>query len=179
MPSTRRILYALAEERSGWLRASDAIVHGVSRQQLARYADSGVLQRSSHGVYRLRDFPAQPFEDVIEACLWASPEAVSSYDSALSVYSLGDAMPAWIHLTVPGRLRKHRPGVIVHVEPLPPTDVTSRDGVPVTSVARTLRDIAGDAPGNVVASLINEAEARGLLGHRAAAALHVELGTPA
>lgn len=178
MPSSRDVLYALAEARSGWLCARDAIANGVSRQQLARYAHSGVLQRSSYGVYRLRDFPAQPFEDIIEACLWAGPEAVASHDSALAVYGMGDAMPASLHITVPDRLRKRRPGVIAHVADLPPHDVTSREGAPVTSVARTLRDIASDVPTDVVASLIREAEGRGLLPHRVAAALLAELGGP-
>lgn len=131
MPQTRRTVFELAESRSGWFRASDAVAAGVSRQQLARWASSGVLTRSAHGVYRLNDFPAQPFEDVIEACLWAGPGAVASHDTALAIYGLGDAMPASIHITVPHRLRKQRPGVIVHIADSI-GDTTNRDGVPIT-----------------------------------------------
>ena len=178
MPSSREVLYALAEQHSGWFRASDAIAAGVSRRQLARYAESGVLQRSTHGVYRLRDFPAQAFEDVIEACLWAGPEAVASHDTALAVYGLGEAMPASIHVTVPPRLRKRRPGVIVHSETLLAIDKDRRDGVPITSVARAIRDIAADEPAETVAAVLRQAEDGGLVRHRDAAALRKELVTP-
>ena len=178
VPSSRESLYVVAEQRSGWLRASDAIKAGVSRQQLARYAESGVLHRSAHGVYRLRDFPAHPFEDVIEACLWAGADAVASHDTALAVYGLGDAMPTSIHITVPQRLRKGRTGVVVHVAAIGEAEVTSRDGVPVTSLVRTIQDIAGEATADVVVSLINDAETLGLFVAREAGALRNELGSP-
>ena len=175
MPSSRGALYELAEPRSGWLLASDAIAAGVTRQQLSRYAKSGVLVRSTHGVYRLRDFPAHPFEDAIEACLWAGPDAVASHDTALAIYGLGDTMPASIHITVPHRLRKQRPGVIVHVAPIVLAATASRDGVPITTVIQTIRDTATDATVDVVASIIHDAETRGLVRRREATALRKEL----
>ena len=175
VPSSRAVLYALAEPRSGWITAADATDAGVSRQQLARYSDSGVLRRSRYGIYRFRDFPAQPFEDVIEACLWAGPEAVASHETALAVYGLGDAMPASIHITVQHRQRKKRTGVIVHVAPFATADVGTRDGVPITSAVRTIRDVAEDTTAEDVASIIREAEERGLLRHREAQDLAEEL----
>ena len=176
VPSSREVLFALAEPRSGWIAAADATEAGVSRQQLARYADSGVLRRSRYGIYRFRDFPAQPFEDVIEACLWAGPEAVASHETALAVYGLGDAMPASIHITVPHRLRKNRTGVIVHVAPLATADVETRDGVPISSAIRTIRDVAKVEAFDELASIVREAEERGLLRRREAQELTDELG---
>jgi predicted transcriptional regulator of viral defense system len=178
VPSSREVLYALAEPRSGWITAAEATGAGVSRQQLARFAESGVLRRSRYGVYRFRDFPAQPFEDVIEACLWAGPDAVASHETALAVYGLGDAMPASIHITVPQRLRKQRAGVIVHVAPSTSADVETRDGVPITSAGRTIRDVAAYSTFDEVASIVREAEERGLLGRREAQQLIEELVGP-
>ena len=148
----------------------------MPRQQLARYVDSGVLRRLAHGVYRLRDFPAQPFEDVIGACLWAGPDAVASHDTALAVYGLGEVSPSVVHVTVPRRLRKRRDNVIVHTGLLTSRDVTVRDGVPVTAPARTLRDCATDHPTEVVEKLIAEALARGLLSRRVAETIQTEVG---
>ena len=173
--SSRAVLYALAEPRSGWITAADAAEAGVSRQQLARYAESGVLRRSRYGIYRFRDFPAQPFEDVIEACLWAGRDAVASHETALAVYGLGDAMPASIHITVPRRLRKKRAGVIVHAAPFATADVGTRDGVPITSVLRTIRDVAADATVDELAWIVREAEEHGLLRRREAQELTDEL----
>lgn len=175
MPSSRELLYALAEPRSGWITAADATDAGVSRQQLARYAESGILRRSRYGIYRFRDFPAQPFEDVIEACLWAGPDAVASHETALAVYGLGDAMPASIHITVPHRLRRKRTGLIVHVATYATTDVGTRDGVPITSAVQTIRDVAAIGTVDDLASIVREAESRGLLRHREAQDLAEEL----
>jgi predicted transcriptional regulator of viral defense system len=178
MPHSRDTLYTLGESHSGWLRAADAVEQGVTRQQLARYAASGVLQRSTYGVYRLRDFPAHPFEDVIEACMWAGVEAVASHETALAIYGLGEAMPGSIHITVPNRLRKHRLGVTLHLAPVSTSDVTNRESVPVTSVLRTIRDVANDVPTDFVSTLIREAEDRGLLRHRDVLALRKSLSVP-
>ncbi len=167
MPSSRRAIFELAEQHAGWFRAADAIASGVSRQQLARYATSAVLTRSSHGVYRLNDFPSQPFEDVIVACLWAGPAAVASHATAVAIYGLGDEMPASIHITIPHRLRKRRPGLIMHIADIG-SDSSSRDGVPVTSVVRTIVDVAREMSAKDVSALIDEAEGKGLLRQREA-----------
>lgn len=175
MPSSRETLYRVAEPCAGWFRAADATGAGVSRQQLARYVTSGVLQRSAHGVYRLRHFPVQRFEDVIEACLWAGPAAVASHDTALAVYGLGDAMPASIHITVPRRLRKERRGVIVHVASFADSEIETRDYVAITTVERTINDVARDSAPDAIEALIDEAEHDGLMRHDAAAALRASL----
>ena len=178
MPHSREELFRVSEARNGWFRTTDAVQAGVPRQQLARYVESGVLKRSAHGVYRFRDFPAQPFEDVIQTCLWAGPDAVASDDTALAVYGLGEAMPSVIHITVPRRLRKRRDRVIVHVRPLVAEDVTVRDGVPVTTTERTLRDIATDHPADVLRDVLQEAEIRGLISQRVAHKIRLEVGSP-
>ncbi len=174
VPSSRRTIFELAEQHSGWFRTSDAVDSGVTRQQLARYATSGVLTRSTSGVYRLNDFPAEPFEDVIEACLWAGPDAVATHHTALAIYGLGDAMPASIHITVPHRLRKGRPGVIVHIADVA-VDRTSRDGVPVTSVVRSIVDVADEMSTKDISALITEAEEQGLLRQSEAKSLRKSL----
>ena len=178
MPSSRSALFGIAEPRNGWFRAAEAIEAGVARQQLARFAASGVLQRSAHGVYRLCDFPATPFEDVIEACLRAGPDAAASHGTALAVHGLGDAMPAVVHLTVPRRIRKHPAGVVLHQAEVPRRDVTVRAGVPVTTVERTIRDLASDGESaDTIVSLLAEAERIGVVSHRRALALRSEIMT--
>ena len=176
VPSSRRVLFRIAEPRNGWFRAAEAVEAGVARQQLARFAASGVVQRSGHGVYRLCDFPATPFEDVIEACLWAGPDAAASNGTALAVHGLGDAMPAAVHLTVPRRFRKRRAGVVVHQAAVHRRDVTVRVGVPVTTVERTIRDLASDGESvETVVPLLAEAERMGVLSRRRALALRFEI----
>jgi predicted transcriptional regulator of viral defense system len=91
----------------------------------------------------MRWMPHHRFGDIIAACLWAGPEtAAASLESALVVHDLSDAMPTKIHITVPHRFTGQRDGVVVHVAPLPARDRVTVDDVPVTSVARTLADVA-------------------------------------
>ena len=176
MPSSREQLFRVGEARNGWFRTADATEAGVPRQQLARYVENGVLRRSAHGVYRFRDFPAKPFEDVVEACLWAGADAVASHDTALAVYGIGEVTPPVTHITVTRRLRKRRDRVIVHVRPLVPKEVTVRNGVPLTTAERTLRDVAADHPAQVVREFIDEAEASGLISRRVAETIRLEVG---
>ena len=141
VPNSLDALYPLAERRAGHLTTSQAAESGVSRQLLSYLAGAGTLERVTQGVYRLRRFPAQRFEDVVVACLWAGEDAVASHDTALSVHGLTDLMPTVIHITVPRPFRGRRAGVVVHRAELAAGDRTERDGVPVTTVVRTIADV--------------------------------------
>ncbi len=74
MPTSVGILYPLAEPRAGYSTTAQAAQAGVSRQQLYYLTWTGSLDRVAHGIYRLRRFPAQRFEDVIVACLWVGED---------------------------------------------------------------------------------------------------------
>jgi predicted transcriptional regulator of viral defense system len=75
-----------------------------------------------------------------------------------------------IHITVPGspedpRNRRPAPaGVVIHYVPeLHPDDVTIVNGLPVTSVARTLIDCAEEATRSELRELFERARERGIL----------------
>ena len=75
-----------------------------------------------------------------------------------------------IHITVPGNPDDPRalppapPGVVVHRVPeLHPDDVTVIDGIPCTSIARTLVDMAEEMTRYELRALFARARKRGLL----------------
>ncbi len=74
-----------------------------------------------------------------------------------------------IHITVPGcpddpRLADPPPGIVVHyAPPLHPDDVAVVNGIPCTSVARTLVDCAEEMTINELRELFGSARLRGLL----------------
>ena len=154
-------LYPLAETQLGYFTSVQADSLGVDRRYLAHHLRSGNLERVGRGIYRLSRFPSRRFEDVMVAVLWVGGGAVASHDTALSVYGLADAMPAVIHITVDRRFRGRRQGVIVRRASLPGKDVTSREGIPVTSPLRTIADVARDP--SVVQAAASEALERGLV----------------
>lgn len=170
MSSSMETLYRLAEPSAGYFTTARAGDAGVSRQQLSYLARSGSIERVAHGIYRLCRFPAQRFEDVIVACLWAGPDAVASHGTALAVYDLTDAMPARVHITVPHRFRGQRRGVAVHIAPVDAGERTTRAGVPVTTVERTILDVAESFGTTAAVKAAAQAIERGLVSRRRLAA---------
>jgi predicted transcriptional regulator of viral defense system len=100
-------------------------------------------------VYRIAHYPADRFAQYKEAVLWArasqGPEQVAlSHQTALLIYGVSDANPAGVHLSVPkhARLRRERPKwIVIHRADLAPEDVTENEGMPVTSMERTILDV--------------------------------------
>lgn len=166
MTRTMRVLYQLAEPQAGYFTTAQAVAAGVSRRALSGRARQGDIERVRYGIYRLRNFPTHPFEDVVAACLWAGPDSAASHETALAVHGISDAMPGVIHLTVPRRFRGRQPGVVVHRAPLPEGDCETRDGVPVTTIIRTLRDVASSSDPSLVQQAVEQAIAQGALNRR-------------
>ncbi len=154
-------LYSLADAQLGYFSTSQAEELGVDRRYLTHHVDSGNLERVSRGIYRLRNYPSHPFEDVMATVLWVGYGAAASHDTALAIYGLGDAMPPVIHITVPRRFRGNRRGVVIHLALLPACDVTVRDGIPLTTPLRTILDVVSDP--SVAAAAAEEAIERGLI----------------
>ncbi len=125
--------------------------------------------------FRLRRFPAQRFEDVSVACLWAGDDAVASHDTALAIYELTDAMPAAIHVSVPRPFRGRRPGATVHAAPLDDGDRTERDGAPVTTVERTIADVLVRSGADLARPAAEQALERGLVTRRRLRAVLADL----
>jgi predicted transcriptional regulator of viral defense system len=162
-PPDYEALYRIAEPQAGYFTAAQAAHAGFSWERLSYYAGHGRFRRVTKGIYRLVHFPASPFEDLFKAWLRCGPRSVISHDSALAVYNLSDLIPGEVHVTVPRSSSRRRPGIRLHTSKLRPSDVKTRDGLRVTTVPRTIADIAaaGLAEEHVRQS-IREALHRGL-----------------
>jgi predicted transcriptional regulator of viral defense system len=142
-------LAALAEEHDGLVTAEQARAEGFTDSVLARLVQRRRIARIARGVYRIPYFPPGQFSQYREAVLWAKanrgPGSVAlSHETALAVYGISDANPASIHLTVPStaRLRRKTPkGVIVHYSDLAANDISIQEGIPVTTIERTITDL--------------------------------------
>jgi predicted transcriptional regulator of viral defense system len=140
-------LFQLASEQRGYFTTAQAREHGYSRSLLAHHAKTGTFQRIYTGVYRFRDYPSTPREELAAAWLAVGQDvAIVSHESALELWELGDLIPETVHLSVP-RTRRHLPrlpGVTIHttIRPLDQDNVQVLEGLPVTRPARTLLDVA-------------------------------------
>ncbi|WP_065493830.1 type IV toxin-antitoxin system AbiEi family antitoxin domain-containing protein [Rhodococcus opacus] len=169
---------ALAAEQGGVVTSRQArAVTSVSVQQLKRMVDSGVLERLHHGLYRLARMPDDPHLDKRVAWLSLDPDAVVwerldqpvptgvlSHRTAAALHGLGDLDADVVELTAIRRIRLSLPAVIVHRGVLSREDWQLVDGLPVTTPARTIADLAaaGTDAGHL-ASVVRDALTRGLV----------------
>jgi predicted transcriptional regulator of viral defense system len=160
-------LFVVASTQAGCFTAAQAAAHGFSSALLSHHVRAGRFVRLSQGLYRLRDYPVQPGDEIVAAWLRQAPDAVVSHESALQVLDLADVIADRVHLTVPRSRRRLVPqdGVVIHTttHPLGPTVTVSRRGMRVTAPARTIADVAaaGVAPDQVTAAA-HTALARGM-----------------
>ena len=156
-------LYAVAEGQAGYFSASQALEAGYSRERLSDLNARGRFQRVAHGVYRLAHFPGSPYEDLFIAWLRVGPNSVVSHESALGLYELSDVMPSEVHMIMPRTGSRRREGLRLHTNELNENEITHLQGLPVTTVARTIRDvIQSGLPQEFVEQAIREALQRGL-----------------
>ncbi len=142
-------LFETAAAQEGLFSTQQAAEAGYSPQLLLHHLSNGRALRVQRGIYRLVHFPAGEHESLVSAWLWSQRAGTFSNQTALALHGLSDAMPARLHLTVPGawqrrRLRVPR-GLVLHYAEVPKEDRTWFGPVPVTSVPRTLNDCARDA----------------------------------
>ncbi len=161
-------LYEIAERQAGYFSAQQARQAGFSNALLSHHVRSGRFLRLRRGVYRLARFPETPYADLFIAWLAAGEKAVLSHESALLLYGLTDLLPAEIHLTVPRTASRRLPGVRFHTARLAPEEITRRQGLPVTTLPRTIADLARSGlPEEWVRQAIHQALQRGMLSETA------------
>jgi predicted transcriptional regulator of viral defense system len=119
---------------------------------MARLANEGVLERVTHGVYRVVG-AGSPLDDLRAAWLALAPElraadrlrepdAVLSHRSAARYHQLGDLDADRFEFTVATRKQSKRPDVRFHRENLAPSDWQITSGLPVTTIVKTIGDLA-------------------------------------
>ncbi len=139
-------LFQTAAAQEGYFTTRQAADAGYSSQLLLKHIHAGRVTRMRRGIYRLVHFPAGEHEELVTAWLWSERAGVISHQSALALHGLSDALPARMHLTLPGAWRRRRfrvpAGVVLHHADVPPEDRTWFGAVPTTDARRSLRDCA-------------------------------------
>ena len=135
---------AIAAGQFGYVTTSQARERDVGGDALRKMADRGTLERVSRGVYRVPTFPPSPYAEYMEASMWpAGVCGVISHQSSLALHELSDVSPSAIHITVPGdfRIRRRIPAhLVVHHTDLRDEEVTLFEGIPTTTLRRTIED---------------------------------------
>ncbi len=128
--------------------------------------DVGRWERLYPKIYRLAGTPRTWQQRALAASLYMGPDAPVSHRAAAAMRRLAGRKQAEVELTVPrNRKRKRLNQIIIHwlEEPIPPDDITTMDGIPVTTPARTLLDLLTVEPESVVERALDDAVRRRLV----------------
>jgi hypothetical protein len=119
-------------------------VLGYSRVGVKRLVEAGRLHRIAFGVYAVGHTNLTPHGECLAAVLAVGPGSLLSYQSAGWLWGMWNGSPKPIHVTA--AVTRHHPtpkGLLRHrARNLVEDDRALVDGIPVTSVARTLLDLA-------------------------------------
>src|SRR5215208_401293 len=157
------VLVRLAEGQCGVLSSLQLQAAGLTRAAISRWTKAGRLHRIHPHVYALGHAALSLRGRLWAAVLYAGPDAVLSNTTAAWLWGLIDVEPTRIHLTVPGR-RPSLPDVRIHHSRQ--VERGERQALPVTTVARTLLDLAAMVTPRQLRRALAEADYRGLLDSR-------------
>lgn len=163
----------LAAEQWGLVTTAQARVVGVSPQAVARLTNQGALERMTHGVYRVTGAPPSPLDNLRAAWLALDParraserlrdhaQAVVSHRSAAAIHELGDLEADEFEFTSATRKQTRRHDIRIHRGQVDDGEWTTVDGLPVTTVIRTVADLAdAHLDGGHLASVVRDALTR-------------------
>ena len=138
----RRRLFLLASEQGGYFTAAQARTTGYSYQAQAHHVAAGNWLRIDRGLVRLAEWIPEVHDDLIRWTLWSRGRAVVSHESALAVHGVGELETARVQLTVPTSFSMRDDAVGLHLADLPEEDAEQRTGFRVTTILRSLIDVA-------------------------------------
>lgn len=132
----------LASTQAGFFTAAQAIELGYSYQAQHYHARTGNWQRVDRALFRLIEWPHGSADDLVRWTLWSDGGGVVSHASAMAIHGLGETEAPRVNLTVRPGFGRSDTHVVLHHTTLQPADIEHRDGFAVTTVARTLADVA-------------------------------------
>jgi hypothetical protein len=154
---------ALAERQHGVVALPQLRRLGLSKDAAAKRVRAGRLTRIHRGVYAVGHGRLTAKGRVMAAVLAYGPGALASHRTAAWLRELRPDNRAVVDVTVPGRSARRRTGIRLHrTVTLRHEDRAEVDGIPCTSVSRTLVDLAGELDRRGLERVIHEAEVRDL-----------------
>ena len=149
---------ALAARQHGVVALRQLEAAGVSWDAVKHRVSAGRLTRLHRGVYRLGPIHS-PLASPMAATLACGPSAVLSHHSAAALLGIRRPRPGPIDVTVAQGHPGSRRGIRVHrSRTLREGDVTRWKGIPTTTAARTLLDIAADLSRRHLQRAVEEAQ---------------------
>ena len=167
--ATRReiesILREIGQAQHGIATRAQLLRRGLASHTIDRMVSAGRVIVLRRGLYQIGPQPAGRAAETV-AVLACGPAGRISHGSAAVYHGVLDATNAQraVEVTVPRDNRRRIEGVRLHrVRDLFPDEVTILDGIPITTPARTLLDIAETMTSREVEQALATAHRKGLV----------------
>jgi hypothetical protein len=152
-------LGVLAGRQWGVVTRAQLVEAGLRERGFADWVRTGRLIRLHRGVYALGHDRLRREGRWLAAVMACGPGAALSHRDAAAMWELRQSNSPYIDVTVPSQNGRRRPGIRVHRSArLRPDEVTVRHGIPITTVARTLLDLADVLERQALRRVVTEAE---------------------
>jgi hypothetical protein len=150
--------WALAERQHGVVTRAQLLDLAYTADAIKHRVAKGRLHPVARGVYAVGRPQLTPYGRWMAAVLACGAHAVLSHRTAAALWELLPA-PDVIEVTTTDSGGRRRRGVVIHRRPtLPARDVTTRQGIPVTTPACTLIDVSTRLDRAGLERAINEAD---------------------
>jgi very-short-patch-repair endonuclease len=153
-----RAVLRLAAEQHGVVTRAQLLELGLNSRAIEYRLQRGRLHRVHRGVYAVGRPELTRLGVLIAAVLSCGPGAALSHEQAGEVLGIRKRRGGPVEVTVPSGGMRSRPGLRVHRRALAAGDVVQRHGLPVTSVVRTLLDLAPRLSLAQLEAAVNEAD---------------------
>jgi predicted transcriptional regulator of viral defense system/very-short-patch-repair endonuclease len=161
---TDQRLARIAERQHGLVSRRQLVAIGLSSKAVTRRVEKGRLHRIHPGIYAVGHLERTSEARWMTAVMACGSGAVLSHLDAAALWKIYDGEGARVHVTSVRKAGGRLDGVQVHrARRLHLDDLTVKDGIPVTTVARTLVDLTDVLGSDRVLRAIREADFLGLL----------------
>lgn len=157
------IIAATASAQHGVITTRQLLGLGLAPTTITSMVKRGSLHRLHRAVYAVGHTALPREARWMAAVLTVGSDAAISHVAAAQLWGITRRRAAAREVSVARRIRQHG-GIRVHIGVrLPPGDVVERRGIPVTSVGRTIADLAVVVGSTELANVIYEADFHRLL----------------
>jgi very-short-patch-repair endonuclease len=148
----------IAERQHALVRHDQALGAGISEAAIARRVESGLWQPVLPRVYRITGASRTGRQAAMAATLWAGDESVVSHRAAGVLWGLDAVETTRVEVTVPyTKAPRHRAVAVHRTRSLEAVDRDLIHGIPVTSPARTVVDLASALRGEALVAAVESA----------------------
>jgi very-short-patch-repair endonuclease len=152
-------VWELARRQHGVVTRAQLLALGLNHRGIEHRRATGRLHSLYRGVYAVGRPALTPHGRWIAAVLSCGPSAALSHGTAAALWEIAERRGSNIDVSVPAHVGRRRPGIRVHRRAALGTAETSTHlGIPVTTPALTLIDLASTLPRGPVEAAINAAD---------------------